>query len=1594
MDPIHSLPSPLGYPSHFTPSLRFHCLRSGIPPTVFHDLALAIEEERDKEKEEEDQEEGLASSILDASLPPHVTFPPTTLLSAYTSVRSSFPKSSEGIESENNESEKRQSSLRDHGTLAGTTTTSSSTSSLPSPLTPLSRRQGSVLARYVRLHSHAVPLLLSLGAMLIGEWIKSIVPVTETRKCRWAPPASAGADKAGEVNGFPTASSSSPSLTSFSSKEHEQDECISRLLSFFSSLSKGDLSRGERWEKEMTATSSWCSKWMRKNAIIFSSSSSRRSRKTNLHHRQASTLSKIAQSGSHHPPPAPPGSRPPSITAASVQSANIVGTNKTAEKESAREKKVSGFGNCSTLKRDLLRAVLFEHVLLHILEETALELIREKNTSNTGMGMAPLSLTTTTSSRSSTSSNTNDGILLKGIFETDLLERLPPLLLMWFSVSYMLQLPLLYVSPVRWSLPTSFSVDSNALVSSCLSSPLASSSSSPSYSSVLSAGYLLFAFSPLYLARLRGTVELPRNCFPSADAFSSSFATTASSCKLSEECTPSCLQVPLSYFFAPMDAASLAPIMALHPQPGERFMDVCCAPGMKLQAIAEKLLGNPTAPVPVISSTCPSSSLPRCPHQQQQQQQCELEEEHSFLDLAQEGGPKGFVVGVDLDLHRLFLTRSLLDQRQGTTWSSKQGSITTPALLLSPSCSTKPFSKSAPPRFFPSFSLPLSFPPDLPIALFYGDGTSFSFWDAIQTIQYPLSVVQSFKNPHDDLFFSPPYGNTVIPLTVSRSAGLTAKEAQQLKRKSKLLSAQRKSAPPHLERNISNAVGTTTESRGRASTCLTILPVYVPAAVRQVFSSFLCNRSIKESPSHPARPSSEQQGGGREENSNDDLFPLVPQRKRGRNENQGQKDKTFRCDCFPFFPSPSLLPFDGVLVDAECTHDGSLAHVDTAAAPTKTTTTRDANHEPTANAGDETLLHDNKKNPSPYFPSRNHHYDRSTDNNETGKACLSLPLNNDYRMERWHIPTLLHSSHCILSPPRFSVCPTRTCAKTTTITMTGTKSCQNTHHDTDTTTGLSRWSDASSLIPSSPPVGDRNRGMHSIRNHHHHRSQERKGGKEEEREIEAPRVKPTSTGVDRSSWLSPPSPLMSSAASSPLYMHCPKCFWSPVSNEKNLFYTWLREDELLQLQLALLLNSYRQLRGGGRMIYSTCSMSYLQNEYIIHCFLRLVNRYAKENSGCDADELDKRTEKDPVHSSFSVCQMKKYTARVLPTFPLDLFSENVHPKEEDWSEKGNTAWSEQGLTNVDAAHQTKTNAQGIENVSAVHASSSFSPAAAAVTALPSSASIMVLLRLLVVFQDCLLTLPLPSISHSSANHSFSLSPTPDRMALPLSPPHQAQSQNHYSHPSGSSYTVSKEERHEGTDVFLQPPLPAWRRASSSFVNSRLASYEDFCDVLAFSQDDYGIIRNGNMKLQTLALADDEDEEERVLYAPEDCIPCSDKLSKTSVTATTSDSNINMKNVRSMRTNRWVVQKCTDIIQTKCDHEDEGRDGRDGVGKMREKRQKCGDCTSNRSTTSNGNSSSNLIAHEHIQMGSRLWPLHLKSSFQFVAKIVKEENIIM
>ncbi|KAG5490354.1 hypothetical protein JKF63_00474 [Porcisia hertigi] len=116
-----------------------------------------------------------------------------------------------------------------------------------------------------------------------------------------------------------------------------------------------------------------------------------------------------------------------------------------------------------------------------------------------------------------------------------------------------------------------------------------------------------------------------------------------------------------------MDAASIAAVVALHPRRGDRVLDLCCAPGMKMGLLADAVTGSDTCSHP--STASPSLT-------------------------------SGLVVGVDLSLSRLYRTRSTLKKQQQQQEPQEQQQDSTDSQ------------------------------PPLPVCLFAGDGCHFSMRSA------------------------------------------------------------------------------------------------------------------------------------------------------------------------------------------------------------------------------------------------------------------------------------------------------------------------------------------------------------------------------------------------------------------------------------------------------------------------------------------------------------------------------------------------------------------------------------------------------------------------------------------------------------------------------------------------------------------------------------------------------------------------------------------------------------------------------------------------------------------------------------------------
>ncbi|KAG5473854.1 hypothetical protein LSCM1_04488 [Leishmania martiniquensis] len=83
-----------------------------------------------------------------------------------------------------------------------------------------------------------------------------------------------------------------------------------------------------------------------------------------------------------------------------------------------------------------------------------------------------------------------------------------------------------------------------------------------------------------------------------------------------------------------MDATSIAAVVSLHPRKGDRILDLCCAPGMKLGLLADAVSRGPTS-----GSESPICATPPL-------------------------STDGLVVGVDVSLSRLYRTRSTLKKQQ------------------------------------------------------------------------------------------------------------------------------------------------------------------------------------------------------------------------------------------------------------------------------------------------------------------------------------------------------------------------------------------------------------------------------------------------------------------------------------------------------------------------------------------------------------------------------------------------------------------------------------------------------------------------------------------------------------------------------------------------------------------------------------------------------------------------------------------------------------------------------------------------------------------------------------------------------------------
>ncbi|OIT33412.1 PREDICTED: uncharacterized protein LOC109206049 [Nicotiana attenuata] len=92
-----------------------------------------------------------------------------------------------------------------------------------------------------------------------------------------------------------------------------------------------------------------------------------------------------------------------------------------------------------------------------------------------------------------------------------------------------------------------------------------------------------------------------------------------------------------------------------------------------------------------------------------------------------------------------------------------------------------------------------------------------------------------------------------------------------------------------------------------------------------------------------------------------------------------------------------------------------------------------------------------------------------------------------------------------------------------------------------------------------------------------------------------------------------------------------------------------RTDDLTVLQLQLLINGFRLLRVGGVLVYSTCSLTFAQNEDVVERFLsentsaELLEITAAKNWPCKSGRIQKTLRFDPLTSSTSGLFAAKFT---------------------------------------------------------------------------------------------------------------------------------------------------------------------------------------------------------------------------------------------------------------------------------------------------------------------------------------------------------------
>eukprot|EP00796_Vickermania_ingenoplastis_P012762 gene12762-8701_t len=711
-------------------------------------------------------------------------------------------------------------------------------------------------------------------------------------------------------------------------------------------------------------------------------------------------------------------------------------------------------------------------------------------------------------------------------------------LLAWRALSHLLQVPLIWISPVLWlpllSVPTAMKDETKDSSTSCSAT---ASALRPSWEASSSA-FRMFAFSSVVSPSLRPGATAPplppdpfcrlphgpqhdkglefpvevQDSIESGKLYSNEAIGRAKDRRHDEqEGYPSFLawasahlsSCPLSFFLTPLDAASLATVAAAvlnagksttapqHEEPErergftrpQRWLDLCCSPGMKLQALAEHLALRHRSSSSSSSSSAGSEQIP--------------------------AEVQPIVLGTDIDLQRLNVARSLLEQYHRSSTQVGRNAFIAPSSGLSVAlfhADGSNFSVSAaleqlqrpgePPLPHSPQQKALrteeSTPYPLTSSHVHDDHTKeaeerepHKACDAVKRHRSPASSRRAARQPDQGASSSP--HSRVAPLRVSEYSGLTAREAQALKKRQREQQAAKKEASV-----VSSS--STCEQASRRHQPLVPLPVYVGPGVRAALSQW------------------QQQAEGDEAEKERDVL------------------------------------FDGVLVDVECTHDGSLAHLD---------------------------------------------------------------LSEAIEKERW-----ASQQDPPRSPPTVAA-SRRVCGPSGSLSRTG---------GLEQRSNVYRMAHLNISTPGAPTVSHRREA----------KANDSSGFGEED-------VRGPFGGRDAS---------FRSSEDSPLFRHWPQLWplvygapasaslhWQEEQEEGDQrpssslllprgrntalpYLAWLQDNTLLQLQLSLLLHAFALLKPGGRLVYSTCSMSFQQNEYVICCFLKLVGWVAgspSTSSGVEAE---------------------------------------------------------------------------------------------------------------------------------------------------------------------------------------------------------------------------------------------------------------------------------------------------------------------------------------------------------------------------------------